>query len=392
MKTAEIKALVRAHGGRVRPVVSLHLLRQRALGAEAQAFLLENIGHLEIVDLLRWRALCERGHTGAILAEIVRRAALDPGDFAHEVLGAPRLGLDADEWRELHDSLRGKLPERVWEKLVRRSEAAARNGNTAVHGEGAPPVVVLSPRTLALFDEAELADTGLFALEAGEGDSGAGASPDELWLRFRQAGRAADRLALLDRLEQLGSDRKALVDAAIALLAAADTPDDVVVALARGLLPRQMGTRAAWERFGEALVSALVARRAWGEASEILALVWAANAAEGEAQRGLLVAIQWALGKTLVDEARSALARGDEQAALGVLSALLCLDPPARLSRGVHALRHAPGASPDVLDLVAVNERMIKHGRGGDASLEDVIAAVHALADALGSEGAKWPT
>ena len=64
------------------------------------------------------------------------------------------------------------------------------------------------------------------------------------------------------------------------------------------------------------------------------------------------------------------------------LSALACLDPPSRVSRAVHDLRRVPGASAAIVALLAVNERLVKHSDARDASLEGVIAALHALADA----------
>jgi hypothetical protein len=81
---------------------------------------------------------------------------------------------------------------------------------------------------------------------------------------------------------------------------------------------------------------------------------------------------------------QEALAAGDEPRAMAALSALACLDPPSRISRAVHALRRAPGATAEVAALIAVNERLVKHSDARDASLEGVVAALHAIADAFG--------
>ena len=86
----------------------------------------------------------------------------------------------------------------------------------------------------------------------------------------------------------------------------------------------------------------------------------------------------------LIDLAREALIRGDQERALAALSALACLDPPSRVSRAVHELGRLSGAGPDALDLIAINERLVKHSDARDASLEGVIAALHAIADARG--------
>lgn len=64
-------------------------------------------------------------------------------------------------------------------------------------------------------------------------------------------------------------------------------------------------------------------------------------------------------------------------------ASLACLDPPSRISRSLHDLRRAPGMSGDVLDLLAINERLVKHSDARDASLEGVVAAVHALTDGM---------
>src|SRR6185369_1930929 len=99
--------------------------------------------------------------------------------------------------------------------------------------------------------------------------------------------------------------------------------------------------------------------------------------------RGLLEAIQVAFALALIGMTREALTQGDEPRAMAALSALACLDPPSRVSRAVHELRRA-SASADVADLIAVNERLVKHSDARDASLEGVVAALHAIADAYG--------
>jgi len=38
--------------------------------------------------------------------------------------------------------------------------------------------------------------------------------------------------------------------------------------------------------------------------------------------------------------------------------------------------------SAEIEELIGVNERMVKHGSASEASLEGVVAALHALADA----------
>ena len=91
-----------------------------------------------------------------------------------------------------------------------------------------------------------------------------------------------------------------------------------------------------------------------------------------------------AFARALIEIIHAALESGDEPRALAALSALACLDPPSRVSRAVHELRRHTGVSAEIADLIAVNERLVKHSNAGDASLEGVVAALPAMADAFG--------
>jgi hypothetical protein len=52
------------------------------------------------------------------------------------------------------------------------------------------------------------------------------------------------------------------------------------------------------------------------------------------------------------------------------------------VSGAVHDLRRTPGVDAEIAELATVNERLVKHSRGREASLEGVVAALHAIADA----------
>jgi hypothetical protein len=150
-------------------------------------------------------------------------------------------------------------------------------------------------------------------------------------------------------------------------------------------LTRQLATRAAWDKHGLGVIAALLGRRAFSEVGEIVTIVWSQAGPGGEEPpRALLEAMTTAFALALVGLCREALSRGDDAGAMAALSALACLDPPSRVSRAVHDLRRAPGLGPEVTSLLAVNERLVKHSDARDASLEDLIAAVHAIADSLG--------
>jgi hypothetical protein len=190
----------------------------------------------------------------------------------------------------------------------------------------------------------------------------------------------AERANLLGWLEVQGTPRTALLDVAFEAIRAGQISFGLL-----SWLSRQLTTRAAWDKFGLVTLSALVGQKAYSEIGELVTVAWSEAGRGGkEPARGLLEAMQVAFALMLIDVAREALGRGDQARALASLSALACLDPPSRVSRAVHELRRAEGAGPDVLDLISVNERLVKHSDARDASLEGVIAALHAIADAFG--------
>lgn len=362
MHAHEIQALVHAHAGRARPVAFLHVLRQRALEPADHAFLLAHVAELGASDLLRWRSRCEPGFTGVVLRELARRACADPVAFRHEVLDAPRLDLVEDEWRELADTLRGKIPDEIHALVVARGGPRPRR--PAPERQVFPVVVEGEDDWIAPAD----VDPG--------GQLGA------VTERARRTADPDERANLLARLEQADAPRAELVAVALAPLRPGWLGLGLVTWIARTL-----STRAAWERHGQELFRALLERGAHAEIIEIVTLVVSALPRATEADearvRGVLEVVHHALGATLVERAREAMLRRDDTRATAALSALVCLDPPSRLSRAVRDLRRidAPGVSGAALDLLAVCERMVRYSHASDASLEGVVAACHALAD-----------
>lgn len=419
MRKVEIDALVRAHRGRARPVAFFHVLRQAALEPDDHAFLAEHMDELGATDLLRWKARCEKGFTGAVIRRLAAIAIADPAGFKHDVLDVPRLTLDEQEWIELEDLLRGKVPPEVFAQLAERGRRAPPElgpewtftprkigGGTpfffeedldarALRLAAEPPPLrdrtladVLEARrrgTLAIHDAALAALAMERARTSSEDWSYAALDfpallRDAVFEKARRTRDDAERANLLGWLEAQGAPRAALLDVALGAIRAGQ--------LSFGLLSwlsRQLTTRAAWDRFGLATLSALMAQRAYSEISELVTVAWSEAGRGGkEPPRGLLQAVQVAFAFVLIDLAREALIRGDQERALAALSALACLDPPSRVSRAVHELGRLSGAGPDALDLIAINERLVKHSDARDASLEGVIAALHAIADARG--------
>ncbi|WP_437816464.1 hypothetical protein [Sorangium sp. So ce1078] len=413
MRKAEIDALVRAHRGRARPVAFFHVLRQPALEPDDHAFLSEHIEELGTSDLLRWRARCESGFSGPVIQQLARLAIRDPAHFQHEVLGVPRLTLDEEEWIELSDLVRGKVPAGIYERVLarcRREPVQWASGfvfspkvyrglpplldGDELDGLGAerpalrdlPVAKILAARRAGLLslDDGALA---ALAMERARG-SDEDWSPDipqfpavlrdAILEKARRTPRGAERANLLGWLEAHGVARAALMDIALGAIRAGGDAYAVLPWLAR-----QLTTRAAWDKHGLETLAALMSTRAFSEIGELVTLAWSEAGQGGkEVSRGFLEAIQVAFALVLLGMAREALAAGNQAGATAALSALACLDPPSRVSRAVHELRRVPGASQDVVELIAVNERLVKHSDARDASLEGFVAALHAIADA----------
>lgn len=416
MRQIEILALLRAHKGRARPVAFFHILRQPALEPDDHAFLTEHIAELGATDLLRWRARCEKGFTGAVIRRLAELAISEPAAFEQDVLAVPRLELDEEEWLELLDLTRGKVPPRIHERIAERGRRQPRE-----HGAGwmFSPRVIPSNEPFFFEEDNELApdvserplrDRSLAAILAARhsgtlalGDAELAAlamerarSSLEDWSlavldfpeqlrdavleKARRTGNDSERANLLGWLEAHGAPRALLLDAANEAIRAGRHSFGLM-----SWLSRQLTTRASWEKHGYELLAALAAQRAFAEIGELVTIAWSEAGRGGkEPSRGLLEAIQGAFALVLIGLARDALARSDEDRALAALSSLACLDPPSRVSRAVHELSRLPATSPEVRELLAVNQRLVKHSDGRDASLEGVVAALHAIADAFG--------
>lgn len=417
MQKAEIDALVLAHQGRAQPVAFFHVLRQPTLGPDDDAFLTAHIDELGISDLIRWRMRCEPGHTGAIIKQLARLAIEKPDYFKHEALGVPRFELEEDEWIELASLLQGKVPAAIYERVKARCKrdparrvsdfmftpGVIRSAEPLLDDEDGPepglpaepdetrlrsmPQIIAAREAGALhLDDKALQSLAMERALHGAEDWSRGVREllpllkDAILEKARRTPRGAERVNLLSWLEAHDAPRAMLVEIVIGAIRAGAISHPEVVWLSRKLV-----TRTAWDRHGLSVLSALLAARAFGEMSELIALSWSEAARDrDEPPQGFLEAIQVAFAMTLLALAREALAAKDERRALSTLSALVCLDPPSRVSRSMHELRRFQEASPEVLELIRVNERLVKHSDARDASLEGVVAALHAIADSFG--------
>ncbi|WP_437679225.1 hypothetical protein [Sorangium sp. So ce131] len=374
----------------------------------------EHIEELGTSDLLRWRARCASGFSGPVIRQLARIAIRDPAHFQHEVLGVPRLELADEEWIELSDLVRGKVPLAIYERVLarcRREPVQWASGfmfTPGVH-RGLPPLLdgdeldglgaerpalrdlpmakILAARRAGLLsiDDGALAALAMERARGSDEDWSADIPRfpaelrDAILEKARRTPRDSERANLLGWLEAHGVARAALLDIALGPIRAEGASYAVLSWVAR-----QLSTRAAWDRHGLETLSALMSRRAFSDVGELVTLAWSEAGRSGkEVSRGFLEAIQVAFAQVLLGMAREALAADDQASAMAALSALACLDPPSRVSRAVHELRRVPGASQDVAELIAVNERLVKHSHARDASLEGFVAALHAIADAF---------
>jgi hypothetical protein len=344
----------------------------------------------------------------------------DPLRFQHEVLDLPRIELEHEEWIELASILKNKVPPAVYDQVVARggarptrapaeffftpgvldrahplvddSDGAALEAARTAAEQGIEAValedVLLARRAGAL----DLDDAALVALAnaraAASDEDWSSATPDlpailkdAVIEKARRTPRGGERANLLGWLAAQDVPRVVLFPIALAAVHEGQVSYGLV-----GWLAKQLSTRAAWDKHGLQALSALMAQRAFPEIGELVTVVWSeAGRDKAAPPRGLLEAIQVAFALSLIEIIEEALAAGgDEGRALAALSALACLDPPSRVSRAVHDLRRIEGVNGVVAELIGVNERLVKHSDARDASLEGLVAALHAIADAFG--------
>jgi hypothetical protein len=412
MRKKQIEALMQAHQGRARPVAFLYVLRQPRLEPDDHEFLIAHVDELGPSDMLRWRSRCEPGFTGVVIREIARRAAIDPSGFRHEILDAPKLDIEEDEWRELADLLRGKVPDPIHAIVLERGGARPKRPppdqlfTPGKHGEepltlddsdlDGEMVDFEAARELPLRELLRKRRKGLLRIDdasmlrlaherANDGGEDWSAIAREIPSELRDAAlekakctpRMAERATLLSWLQQHDLPRKQLL--AIALLPPPSKERDFGLGLI-DWLARQLPTRSAWDQLGPEVFDTFLDRHAFGELTDLVTLVLGAGR-PGDPPRATVEAIHSAFAAPLIARAGRAIRKRDSAMALASLSALACLDPPSRVSRALHELRDLDCHSAEIEELISVNERMLKHSSASDASLEGIVAALHALAD-----------
>lgn len=205
--------------------------------------------------------------------------------------------------------------------------------------------------------------------------------------------RGDERAALLEWLLRNGARRTRLVELTIGLVALGDAARGARGWLAQSFLPRLLPDAAAWRRHGSNVLDGLLSNNAYSELDEIFAGAVSGGAAIGP---GLLVvpgsaartadlprALLSAFGAALVARSQAAIEGGRRKEALALAAALSCLGAPPAARAELLALRRKRGARGEIATLLSLAASRAR--RPGDAvGLEDLVAAVHVLADALG--------
>lgn len=445
MDKADLAALLEAHGGRPQPVASLHVLRASSLSEDEQAFLFEHQAELATIDLSRWLELAAPGQRPAVIDALAGLAEREPVRFEMEVARAPRFQIEPGEVAALVQRLAGRVPDSLLVALAGPRSSAPEPAPTK---RSAPPPAGPLPPDLETFDPGDLLqsldfgpDSGSLGAALGLDDELGGpadsvppppmlgallgelsnvntarartawrakarslaADPAEDWsrmapllpremadavaLRAASSPRADERATLLEWLLQNGARRSKLVELSVALVGLDPKVESVSQWLAQSFLPRVLADKAAWQKHGAEVLSALAARRAFGEMDQLFTAAVTGSGALGPgllalpgggdgALRGPAFA---AFSSMLLARTASAVAAGQGKAAQASAAALASIGFPSRSAKAVASLRRKRAAKGDVARLLGVAPA---RGPKDPPQLEGFIAAVHVLSDA----------
>lgn len=432
MEQAEIDALLAAHGGRAQIVASLHLLRAPTIGAPAQAFLSEHEAELATIDLTRWLTRASEAQKPAALAAMARLAERDPGRYEHEIRRAAAGELAAaashlttagpplakpltvplapdegffDPSEILQDlDFEPKGPVAADTRSPVADAAASFEGFDDLFGDGAPSSQPGESAGDPLFGARQpLLDALLAALAAATGARGraawkkralaVAADTAESWaaavlhlppelrdavlVRASVSPRGDERAALLEWLFQNGVRRPKLVELTLAMLGMGLDTTGVGTWLAETWIPKLLPDKAAWGKHGVSLLAALVRHQHFSALDELFTEVLPAAAPPAPTS-----AILVALTRALIQVALAALTAGRPREALGAAAGLASLRPPSRELPAVRTLRRKRAAKGELATLLGLVERRARRPKEAP-HLEDFIATVHVLSDAL---------
>jgi hypothetical protein len=214
---------------------------------------------------------------------------------------------------------------------------------------------------------------------------------DAVLVRAGVSPRSEERASLLEWLFQNGATRGKLVELTLSLLSMKEAAANVGSWLAETWIPKLLPDKAAWSKHGARLLAALLEHGHFSALDELFTAVLTGAAAlgpgllgmagpGGDALRGPVAS---ALAKALVQVTAGALAAGRRKEALGAAAALVSLGPPSRAVPEVQSVRRKRNAKGEIATLLRLAERRAR-GPKELPGLEDMIATVHVLSDALG--------
>jgi hypothetical protein len=329
-------------------------------------------------------------------------AESSPAQFEHEVLNAPGTSFEPAEWQALAELTRGKVPAALFGRIERREArppapspagvalftAAADDGPVDLASmfdldDGPAPTPSTGPAPgeddsqgdrLSLGDELALDFGGELGDDPGDPlflDPYAGLTTEAGLDKARASTSGDERAMLLEWLDGQAVGHNTLLAIALEGLRSGPVSSALV-----GWVGKKLASRQRWQEHGEELFSALVERRAFAEMQELLA----------QGSNALAEPALAALTNALVDRALAAIASRDAATAGALLSGLACLDASEEQKSRYDALAEAARgaqAGDDVVVLVNLLVRLSRqHARRGE-TLEGMVAAVHALSDAL---------
>ena len=202
--------------------------------------------------------------------------------------------------------------------------------------------------------------------------------------------RGDERAALLEWLFQSGARRALLVDLSLGVLSLGEGARGARGWLSQSFLPRLLPDRPAWGKHGAKVLDALASNNAYSEMDELIVSVASGGASLGpgllsmgaSGAADLAFALFSAMSAMLVGRVTRALAAGDRKEALAGSAALASLGIPPRSRSGVLALARKRAARGEIATLLALAASRARRP-SGPPGLEDLVAAVHVLSDAM---------
>lgn len=205
--------------------------------------------------------------------------------------------------------------------------------------------------------------------------------------RAASSPRADERATLLEWLLQNEARKAKLVELTVAFTALSPKVESASQWLAQSFLPRVLADKATWQKHGPEVLGALAEHRCFGEMDQLFTSALTGAGALGPGllslpggPAALRAPVFAAFSTMLLARTGAAVGGKDGKSAQAYAAALASIGFPARKAAEVASLRRKRGAKGDVARLLGV----ARARKPKDVpQLEDFIAAVHVLSDAL---------